>query len=305
MVKSNSLKLTLCAGIALAGSVLPASVFAGTSVVSGKESKAVVEETHQSAITGDLGVNLVSQYVSRGLVKENQGVIAQPYVDLYFNLYEGDAFVNKVSLVLGVWSSLHSANTQQGLAEGHPGRSTTSAWYEFDYTPGIAVTFARNFTLTSSYFEFDSPNGAFDPQRSVNFRLDYNDADALGAFALHPHVTYLRELDGKTGTGDRRGNYYEAGIAPGLPVGPLTVTVPVTAGFGSNGFYATNQSFGFFSAGVNASVPLSFIPAAYGTWTANAGATYYYLHGSLAAANDIQSNDHNDFVFNGGIGMAF
>ena len=296
MLKSKSLKLTLCAGAALASlSVLSTSAFAGEDSKTTKEIQTT--EQPKSAITGDLGVNFVSQYISRGLVLENQGVIAQPYADLYFSLYEGTGFINKVSLNLGIWSSLHSREV--------PG-STTAAWYEFDWTPGIAVTFAKNFTLTSSYFEFDSPNDSFKTARSANFRLDFNDADYLKAFALHPHVTYLRELEGKAGSGTHQGNYYEVGVAPGLPAyGPLTVTFPVTAGFGSSRFYQHNQGVGYISAGANAAVALSFIPASYGTWTFNAGVTYYYLVGALSYATSVQPNDHNDWVFNGGVGMTF
>ena len=293
MANTHTLKSVLSAGVA-AGMIL-STAFAGTETSSDKNT--VVQETQKSAISGDLGVNFVSQYVSRGVILENQGVIAQPYADLYFALYQGNGFINKVSLNLGIWSSLHSREVAG---------STTAAWYEFDWTPGIAVTFAKNFTLTSSYFEFDSPNDSFREARSLNFRLDYNDADLLGAFALHPHVTYLRELQGKAGNGTRQGNYYEVGVAPALPAyGPLTVSFPVTGGFGSSRFYVHNQGFGYLSAGVNAAVALNFIPAAYGTWTFNTGATYYRLAGAMSQATSVQPNDHNDWVFNGGIGCAF
>jgi len=298
MVKSNNLKLTLCAGLALAG--LTGSVFAGAPVVA-KETTTLVEETTQSAITGDLGVNFTSQYINRGVVRENQGVIAQPYVDLYFNLYEGEGFINKVSLDLGAWSSLHSAKTH-----AHP-HSTTNAWYEFDYSVGLGITFARDFTFTPSYVELNSPNDAFKASRNVNLRLDYDDSELLGAFALRPHVSYLRELQGSLGNGTSKGNgnYYEVGVAPGAAFGPVAVTVPLNAGFGSHNFYGDNQGFGYFSGGVNASVALSFIPAAYGAWTFNTGATYYYLHGTLSQANSIQRSGNNTFVFNGGLNLAF
>lgn len=296
MVKSNTLKLSLCAGIALAGSVLP--VVAGTAVVS-KETKTLVEKTQTSAISGDIGVEFASQYINRGVIRENQGVIAQPFADLYFNLYEGSGFINKVSLNAGIWSSLHSADT--GAIAG----STTSAWYEFDYSVGLAVTFAKYFTLTPGYLEAVSPNDAFNTSRNFTLRLDIDDSELLGAFALRPHVSYVRELQGKLGNGDRKGNYFEVGIAPGAALGPVVVTLPITAGFGSHGFYGSNQGFGYFSSGVNLAVPLTFIPEAYGSWTFNTGATYYYLHRTLARANAIQASGHNTFVFNGGLSLAF
>ncbi len=287
-----------------AATLAPALAQAGTVAVPApaKESVPLVEQMEKSAITGDLGVNVVSQYVLRGLVYENQGVIAQPYLDLYFSLYEGDGFINKVSLSAGFWSSLHSRHTDA------PPESTLPAWFEFDYTPGVAVTFAKNFTLTSSFFGYTSPSDAFNTFYGLNFQLNYDDTDLLGAFALHPHITYLRELDGKAGSGAAEGNYYEVGIAPVLPAcGPLTVTVPLTAGFGSHDFYAANTGFGYFSAGLNASLALNFIPARYGSWALNAGATYYYLHGSLASYNvpNVRDTGHNEFVFSSGIGLTF
>jgi hypothetical protein len=51
-----------------------------------KETKDVKEQVKESCITGDLGVTIVSEYISRGLVQVNQGVIAEPYLDLYFQL---------------------------------------------------------------------------------------------------------------------------------------------------------------------------------------------------------------------------
>ncbi|MEI8233488.1 MAG: hypothetical protein WCH57_02245 [Verrucomicrobiota bacterium] len=284
--------LTLCAGIALAGMLLPASLFAGT------ESKAVVETTTKSVITGDLGVNFVSEYISRGAMQESKGVIAQPYADLYYALYEGEGFINKVTLNLGVWSSFHDAHTAS------PAGARLRDWYEFDYTPGVSVTFAKNYTLTASYFEFDSPSDAFDASRNINLNLAYNDTDLLGAFALHPHVAYLRELDGVAASGvGSSGNYYEVGVAPALPAyGPVTITFPVTAGFGSGHFYAENKTFGYVSGGVNASVAIPCIPTQYGTWALNLGVSYTYLADQNA---DWANVDNNRMVYTGGIGATF
>lgn len=286
--------LTLAAGIALAGILAPASLFAGT------QSKAVVETTTKSIFSGDLGVNFVSEYISRGVMQENQGLIAQPYADLYVSLYEGTDFINKVQLNLGVWSSFHDKHTGAGAV----GPKHRTAWYEFDYTPGIAVTFAKDFTLTTSYFEFDSPNNAFDAARSINFNLAYDDSSLLGAFALKPHVAYLRTLQGIPASGvSGKGNYYEVGIAPALPAfGPVTVTIPVNAGFGSNDFYASNKGFGFISAGVNASVALGFIPSGFGTWAANAGVSYVRLNDTNA---ELATVDKDRVVWQAGVGATF
>ena len=293
MLKTNSLKSSFCAGLAAVGLLaLPAALIAGTETTA-KETK-VTEAPKTSAITGDFGVNFVSAYFSRGILQENQGAIAEPYADLYLSLFEGSGAINKVSLNMGIWGSIHSHN---------PGLGTTSSWYEFDWMPGISVTFAKNFTLTTSYYEFDSPNDSFAAARSVNINLAYNDADVLGVFAMHPHITFLRELDNKAGLGARKGSYYEVGIAPGLPAfGPVTVTLPATAGFGSNRFYDKGTVFGYFSVGPNIAIALPFVPSRFGSWTVNTSATYYHLNGNVATAD---LGRHNDWVFSGGLGMTF
>ncbi|MEI9894896.1 MAG: hypothetical protein WDN28_13675 [Chthoniobacter sp.] len=262
-----------------------------------KETKDVKEQVKESCITGDIGVTFVSAYLSRGLVLENQGVIAQPYLDLYFKLYEGTGFINKVQLNLGLWSSIHSHPQPDGST------STTRNWYEFDYTPGIAVTFAKNFTFTASYFEFDSPADSFDTARSLNFNLAYDDTDLLGKFALHPHVTYLRELDapGAAGLGPQA-NYYEIGVAPGFAAGPVAITFPITVGLGSEGFYQSD-TFGYVAGGIQLSIPLSFIPECYGKWSFSGGYTFYHLGADVADATN--TGHHTAHVFQGAVGLTF
>ena len=295
-------------------------LFAGT-VAESKESKKVIEAAKESCITGDLGVSVVSQYVSRGVVLENQGVIVQPFADLYFKLYEGDGFVNKVSLNLGIWSSIHSRKTDAGAFTGTPGVSSTRNWYEFDWTAGLAITFAQNFTFTPSIYSFLSPNDGFATFYGLNLNLAYNDSALWGGdFALNPYVTVLFELENKAGTGADEGIYYEVGINPSFPVGPVTVAVPIKAGFGSNDFYGSlnastgaieDETFGFVSGGLVASLPLSFIPECYGTWTVNASATYYYLGDGTKDFNTaprggaVRDADEHEFVFGGGLTIAF
>ncbi len=283
---------------------IPAVSYAGTEV-SYKESKPVVEVAKESCITGDLGVNVVSQYVSRGLIFENQGAIIQPYADLYFKLYSGEGFLNDISLNLGIWNSFQSEHTDAGAVSG--GSPSTPGWYEFDFTAGVAFTFAKNFTFTPSYYTFLSPNDGFSTFQGLNLALGYDDSDLLGAFALHPKVQVLFELENKAGNGSSEGVYYELGLSPGFAVGPVAVTIPLTVGFGSSDFYASNRGFGFFSGGVNLGYAITSIPECYGTWTVSAGATYYYLGSALSSFNvpSVRSSGNDEFVFSGGLSVAF
>jgi hypothetical protein len=283
--------------------------FAGTTVDSSKDK--VVEKAKESCITGDIGFDVVSQYVSRGLIFENQGFIIQPYQDLYFKLYEGDGFLTKVTLNLSTWYSFHSRHTDQGEAEGHPGSSSTPSWYEFDFDPGMSFEFAHVLTFTPSYYSFQSPNDGFATFQGLNLALALDDSKWLGKFALHPHFTTLIELDNKAGNGSDEGVYYEVGVAPGYDFGPVAVAVPITAGFGSDNFYAHNAGFGFFSTALTATVPLKFIPECLGKWNIHGGVTYYYLGSdslrnfNTEPANDIRSGKNSEWVFSGGMAVAF
>jgi len=266
----------------------------------GKETKQLKEAVKESCITGDLGVTMPTEYISRGLVLENQGVIAQPYLDLYFKLYEGTGFINKVTFNLGLWSSINS-HVQNPY-------SSTRNWYEFDYTAGFSVTMAKNFTATLSYFEFDSPSDNFDTARSMNLNLAYDDSDLLGAFALHPHFTVLAELNAPGFAGlNGHGWYFEIGVAPSYTFAkgsayPVTFSVPLTVGLGDDRFY-NGDTFGYFSAGAQISVPLAFIPSCYGSWTFSGGYTYYQLGDQVAEAT---ATDHkSQHVFQGAIGLTF
>jgi len=266
-----------------------------------KESKELKQQCKESCISGDLGVTMPTQYMSRGLMLENQGVIAQPYLDLYFKLYEGTGFINKVVFNFSLWSSIHShvQPTTAGTFD-----ATARNWYEFDWTPGIAVTFAKNFTATLSYFEFDSPASSFDTARSINLNIAYDDTDLLGKFALHPHVTVLSELNAPGFAGlQGHGWYYEIGLAPSYTAGPVTFTVPITVGLGDGKRFYGDEAFGYFATGLQISVPLSFIPECYGKWTFSGGYTWYLLGDNVADAT--ATGHESQHVLQGAIGLTF
>jgi hypothetical protein len=192
---------------------------------------------------------------------------------------------------------LHSEQTQ--AIDG----STTPAWYEFDYTAGISIGFAKNFTLALTYLEFNYPNDNFGTQRLGQAKLSYNDADLLGAFALNPYVKYEYFFENPD-----EASYYEVGITPGVDAGPVRINFPILAGFGSGEFYG-HDGYAYVSGGVVASYGLAFIPECYGKWAINAGYTYYWFDqgNSLDTFQvpDIRSADDYEHVFSGGIGLVF
>ena len=304
----------IIAAAAMLGLSCLSTAFAGTET-SGTDGKTVAAPCPVTYITGDFGVTFTSEYISRGIVQAQQtkGVIAQPYLDLYIKLYTGTGFINAVSAQLSFWSDIGSNH-----ATASPGASAQD-WYEFDWDPGISVTFAQKFTLLVQYMEFDYPSSVFATARSINANLTYDDSSLLGAFALHPHAAVLWEIGAPGYAGLKaHGWYYELGIAPSytfLPKStyPITLSAPFTVGLGvGQGFYG-NNNFGYFSVGPSVSVPLAFIPSGFGSWTLTAAYTYYYEGTTVreavspstlpSAYSGSGANSRN--VFSGAIGCTF
>ncbi|MBV9127487.1 MAG: hypothetical protein JO117_05300, partial [Verrucomicrobia bacterium] len=132
----------------------------------------------------------------------------------------------------------------------------------------------------------------------------------------HPSLTFLRELYNKCGSGKQEGNYYEIGLSPSTTAGPVTITLPITAGFGSSRFYANNRGFGYFTPGIQLGVPLKFIPSSYGTWNFTTFYKFYYLGNSLSnfntgnptpgfGDNSVRERGHDEHVLSAALVMTF
>ena len=282
---------------------IPAISFAGTASA-GKDYKdhKMVEKCKESCISGDIGIDIVSMYIARGIPLENQGAIIQPYLDLSFRVYQGDGALTKLSVDLGLWDSFHSRKT------GSPAGSTTRAWFESDFQAGLSFVFNKNLTVNPYYRAYMSPNDAFETAHDLGLRLAYDDTDLLGIFALHPYALVQFDIDGTSGNGNNNsdGVYYEIGIAPGLQAGPVALTLPIKARFGSNDYYAVN-GYGALSVGVNAEYQLTCIPECLGGWSVHANATYYNLGEGTEGASvpAVRDTDDNEFVFGGGLRVTF
>jgi hypothetical protein len=311
MPKNHYLTIAAAALLGLSGF---STAFAGTETAApdGKEAKTPVAPCPVTYITGDFGVTFVSEYDSRGIPQPEQwkGVIAQPYLDLYIKLWSGDPnswLINSVSAQLSFWSDVGSNHATATNLTG------ARDWEEFDWDPGVSVTFAQKFTLLVQYFEFDSPAGAFDTARSIDANLTYDDSALLGAFSLHPHVTVLWELGAPGFAGLRpHGWYYEFGIAPSytfLPKSnyPITVALPNTVGLGDDGGFYGNNTFGYYQVGPSISVPLAFIPSGFGSWTVTAAYTYEYAGTTVRefGASVGATGANSRHIFSGAIGCTF
>ena len=126
--------------------------------------------------------------------------------------------------------------------------------------------------------------------------------------AFAPAVTLAFELsDKQADLGQKKGIYLELAATPTIPVGddaPVTLTVPLKFGLSLKDYYENpvtgeDSTFGYFSGGLMALVPLSPNLDFHG------GVTFYGFGDSLKAFNiDIDGNTSSGHVV-GTIGLGF
>ena len=198
---------------------------------------------------------------------EDQGVVFQPLFLMFVNLWQGDRFLNEVTLVPGIWNSVHSR-------QGGP---KASHWNEVDPILGLNTRFANDFTLGVTYTVFKSQNGSFRTSQHLETKLGYDDTKFLQAFALHPSFIYWQELANKaTPAGTGPGYYFDVGITPAYTLEgcDLKLEAPIRALFPSGRFYGTASTVGLYELGLKGTLPMKFMPPDYGKWSVHAGFKY-------------------------------
>ncbi len=259
------------------------------------------EEAAESAISLQINVDVTNAYFYHGLVQQDTGVIVQPAAMLTIRLYERDDFA--VEALLGTWSSF---GENSGTATG----TVIRDWYESDVIAGFTFT-AGKASLTASYSLFTSPSGAFDAVQELDFTFEYDDSEALGAFALQPYFVLGFETGGNGSDSPDLdpGTYFELGIGPGFSfdLGKTSVSIsfPVAIGLSLSNYYqdaaGDDETFGFFQVGAAASIPLPFGDR-FGTWTLNAGVAGLFLGASTA---EINGGDNAEFIGTVGLQLDF
>jgi hypothetical protein len=145
-------------------------------------------------VTGLLDLPLSDYHLKpQGLIVENSGVIAQPRLNLFFNLYESDGPVDKVTGMVGILNSIHSK--QRG-----PSSSTVENWNEMDLLSSLSLTFLKDWTFTVAYEYWVSPINAFPSASHIELKLGYHDhfLKGLGDLSLNPYFNTFVELENKT-----------------------------------------------------------------------------------------------------------
>lgn len=285
MTKLKSV-LTLAAAL-----VVTSHASAGTT--SSKEVPPVIEATKKSYISGEIGFDITNAYFFQGLRQQDNGFIFQPYAYLSFTVYEGTGFLSSLSLDLGNWNSFHSNRGDTG---------SSSHWFESDMVFGLTATLDEKWAVSASFKRYTSPGDHFTPSNVLTLEVSYDDKDLLGPFSLQPYLLLEWEIHNKSANGSRRGVSYEAGVEPSMDFGPVNLSLPLRVGLGSHDYYAGDEGFGYFSAGVTATYGLTFIPESLGEWSISANATYMNLGDGTAVDND---GDHDVWIFTSGLKVTF
>jgi hypothetical protein len=73
-------------------------------------------------VHGPYGVDFTTHHISRGLVLQDQGFIAQRYMELGFTLFEDEgAGLSKFTAFGGIWNSLHGNKGRPESGRLRPG----------------------------------------------------------------------------------------------------------------------------------------------------------------------------------------
>jgi hypothetical protein len=233
-----------------------------------------------SKINALFQLDVSDHYITpRGLNVENDGIIFQPLMLFFANLYSSDTgFVDSVSLTAGMWSSIHTEKS--GPDPGH--------WNEFDPIAGFTIKFADIFKFDTTWTAFDSMVDAYPTSHHLELKLSLDDSKWLGAWALSPYVAFWQELENKAtvvfnqATSDES-FYFTLGINPSIKFDMVKIEFPTFMNIVDDDFYQQFSGAGggdgiaVVSTGIKASVPLTFIPEGYGHWTWYAGVKYYHL----------------------------
>lgn len=255
----------------------------------------------KSRIGGLLQLDVSDHYITpRGLNVEDDGVIFQPLLLLFVDLYDGDGFINDVGLTLGVWNSIHTE--ESGADPGH--------WNEIDPIAGLSFGLKGGFKLDATWTMFESMTDSYDTPNNLEVKLSYSD-NLTETFSINPYVSYWLEINNKTTFATSPSSYYfTVGINPTYSPKniPVRFELPVTVLLPADDFYGESSTVGLWSVALKASTPLSFVSPEFGKWFLYGKVTYYSFendalvkYGSFATGKP----DDDEVQFSAGITVLF
>lgn len=252
------------------------------------------------------GIDFPTDYYFRGILQEDRDYIIQPYGELSVKLYESRGALTALGVTVGLWNSLHGGPTGVGGPNADP-----RLWYEADFYARLSATILEDLTAAMIYTAYMSPNDRFATVQELALSLGFNDGKLLGPWALNPSLLVAFELKGQADAGRHRGVYLQVGVAPGLTLFekrafPLSLSVPLAVGLSLSEYYefgtGEDETFGYFSGGLAASVPLKVIPPVFGAWQLRAAVTVLTLGDNLRAVN---RRDRTEIIGTFGLALTY
>ena len=224
------------------------------------------------------GADFTTAYYHRGYIMDDQGFIAQPWLNLAMGAITKDQFA--LTPYVGGWADIQSGGTHtSGLRNGTavsgaaiapmpccsdslvvsksaPRRSAGAGSsptdgdtgydvYETDVTAGVAIDEGPLF-VDLRYRIYTFPGGALPDYQEIGAKVSYDlvsllpQAPSRGDFLVRPFVEFDHEIEGAA---RRKYNYLETGIEPSfvVPVGRtrIGVSLPVDIGMSVSNYYTT------------------------------------------------------------------
>lgn len=284
----------LAALIVAAAAAVPTTSFA-------QEAAAADPAPNTGAFHFGADLTYTTSYFFRGYNQEDTGLILQPNVYATFNAVNSDDVI--VDLKVGSWNSVHSEQT-----------ASDGIWFESDLY-ALASVNVQGFKFNVGYTLYTYPDDAFDAIHEVGVSTGFDDTklwEKLGVkgLSLNPEVGAYFEVDDGNGEEDIYGELkltpsYQLDM-PEIPVlGKAKLSLPAVLGVSFDDYYldsdGDNEFFGYVSVGAFFSVPLDFIPAKYGAWSANAGVNYIHM---LADSVELANDGGTDYELQGMVGIS-
>lgn len=279
-MKAIPLILSLAAGPAAAAEASAGAPFAAVDYWA-----PVMDAYRPGRIHGLANLDFTDRFITaNGLVVEDQGLMIQPTLLLATPVYaDPSAWLQAATLTLGAWASWDSE--QGGLTPDH--------WREVDLYAGLTLLADSRWKLTAFHTTFRSLTDSFPTAAEFALGLTCDDSDWLGAAALRPFAEIKWQTEGSTTLPDPAVTADEGwmgrfGVVPQRQFGPVKAELPVFLTVVSDGFYqefdesagvwrAQPGGFGFASAALKVSLPVTWLSTARLGTTAYAAVQYYHL----------------------------
>lgn len=283
-MKSHSTGILKLAAFSALGGGLCSSALAGTP----EPAPMMTPVEEDSVVSGSLSFDYNSHFISYGFDVWGGGDSFGGDSTFNPSLELNWALTDNFTAILGTWWDVN----------GNATSSIGGDLQEVDVWAGGSYAFG-DLSVTALYQAWIY--GA-DTEHILDISLAYD-------CFLSPSITFHNRLDAGAAAagGSDDGLVIVPGIEYGFEVGSVSFAIPVTAGFfvddQFHGFTAagtpTDSGYGYFSVGLNASVPLP-IDEKFGEWDLHGGITYYNTE------DDVMNNPSDSFfTWSVGIGCSF